>query len=89
MQVIEKAMAAIIWEATQRLPFPVKVSATCPSGYVASGSLAYAGAPLALAVMKEEVSRVTFPVTLTCIGINGAKIVGTIQQPERRSEGRA
>ncbi len=39
--------------------------------------------------MEGEVTTVRFPVAVTCIGKDGGKLTGVIDEPERRTEGNA
>jgi hypothetical protein len=89
MNVVQQGLVTILEQAMTRLPFPIKVTATCPAGFVMAMSIAHAGAEPVVMPIVEQVAMVTYPITVTCIGKNGKKVVATMEQPERHSEGSA
>lgn len=88
MDVIENALMVIITTASENLLFPIKITAHCPKGFVCAMSIASAGAEPTLSP-AEGIPRVIFPITITCIGANGKKMIATIEHPEPDSEGSA
>jgi hypothetical protein len=44
MEVVQQGLNAILEEAATCLPCPIKVTATCPAGFVMAMSIAYRGA---------------------------------------------
>src|ERR1017187_1325881 len=89
MGMVQQAVSGIIQQAAEKLEFPIKVTATCSSGFVAHLSIAYPGAEPAFMPMEGEVTTVRFPVTVTCSGKDGGKLTAVIDEPERRTEGNA
>lgn len=52
-------------------------------------SIAYPGAEPVFMPMEGEVATVRFPVTVTCLGQDGGKLTGVIEEPERETQGNA
>jgi hypothetical protein len=65
------------------LPFPIKIVSTCPQGVVVGMSIPCRGADPVHTPM-EEVAIAGFPITITCIGENGKKLIGIIDEPQQQ-----
>jgi hypothetical protein len=89
MNVVMQGMFQIMKEAQGHLSFPIKVTATCPGGLVMAFTIPTKGAEPVVSPLREEVAMVTFPITVICIGQNNGKVTGTIEQPQRHTEGNA
>jgi hypothetical protein len=89
MGVVQQAVSGILQQAAEKLAFPIKVTVACSAGFVAHMSIAYPGAEPVFVPMEGEVATVRFPVTVTCLGKDGGKLVGMIEEPERETQGNA